>query len=92
MTAPRIPRRPSAYIPAGADQQGRFARTGCFIQAAEAANDIGAEDDAPDFKRRAARALVFWMIVATLAVGAVAAVVFVGDVAEWLVAVAGGKQ
>ena len=69
MTAPRIPRR-SAYIPAGADQQGRIARTGCFIQAAEAANDIGA-DDPPDFTAQVNRALAFWIVVTAAAVGAV---------------------
>jgi hypothetical protein len=78
MTAPRIPRRPAAYIPAGADQQGRLQRTGCFIQAAEAANDIGA-DDAPDFRRQARNALLRYLLVCIVIVAATAVVVFGGQ-------------
>jgi hypothetical protein len=77
MTAPRIPRRSSAYIPAGADQQGRL-RTGCFIQAAEAANDIGA-DEAPDFRRQARNALLRYLLVCIVIVAATAVVVFGGQ-------------
>lgn len=90
MTAPRIPRRASTYIPAGADQQGRHVRTGCFIQAAEAANDIGAED-APDFRRRAMRALVFWLLLTALAVGLIAGTIWHGTVGSWVDIVTGGK-
>ncbi len=74
MTAPRTPRR-SAYIPAGADQQGRMARTGCFVQSAEAATDIGA-DDAPDFTAQVNRALAFWIVVTAAAVGVVGLVLW----------------
>ena len=69
MTAPRIPRR-SAYIPAGCDHQGRHERTGCFVQATEAANDIGT-DDPPDFTAQANRHLAFWLAVAAALAGAV---------------------
>lgn len=77
MTAPRIPRR-SAYIPAGADQQGRLRETGVFVQAAEAANDIGTEPDAeePDFRRAAWRALVLYLAACVLVTAATAAVIF----------------
>ena len=78
MTAPRIPRRPSAYIPAGADQQGRLQRTGCFIQAAEAANDIGAEDP-PDFRRQARNALLRYLLLCVLVAGATALVIYGGQ-------------
>lgn len=73
MTAPRIPRR-SAYIPAGADQQGRLPRTGCFIQAGEAATDVGTEE--PDFKREAFRSLLFWIAVALALIGFVAGTLY----------------
>lgn len=77
MTAPRIPRR-STYIPAGADQQGRFARTGCFIQAGEAATDLGA-DDSPDFRRQARSALLRYLALCIVVVIATALVVFGGQ-------------
>lgn len=79
MTAPRIPRR-SAYIPKGCDQQGRLHRTGCYIQAAEAANDIGTEPDAgePEYSRAAWRALVLYLVACVLVTAATAAVIFGG--------------
>lgn len=79
MTAPRIPRRPSAYIPAGADQQGRIARTGCFIQASEAANDLCVEADSPDFRREARRALLRYLVLCIAVVSATAMVIFGGQ-------------
>ena len=77
MTAPRIPRR-AAYIPAGADQQGRLPRTGCFIQAGEAATDLGA-DDSPDFRRQARNALLRYLALCIVIVSATALVVFGGQ-------------
>lgn len=78
MSAPRIPRR-GTYIPAGADQQGRLSRTGCFIQAAEAANDVGCEEDSPDFRRQARDALVRYLVLCVLVVGATALVIYGGQ-------------
>lgn len=77
MTAPRIPRR-AAYIPAGADQQGRLPRTGCFIQAGEAATDLGAEDP-PDFRRQARHALLRYLLLCVLVAGATALVIYGGQ-------------
>jgi hypothetical protein len=76
MTATRIPRRRAAYIPAGCDQQGRLPHTSSFIQAAEAANDIGTED-LPDFTAKVNRALAFWIVATTAAIGAAFLVVWV---------------
>lgn len=78
MTAPRIPRRASAYIPAGCNEQGRLPRTGCFIQAGEAATDLGA-DDSRDFKREARIALLRYLVLCVLLAGATALVIYGGQ-------------
>lgn len=72
MTAPRMPRR-AAYIPAGADQQGRLARTGCFMPAAN--DPRREEEDSPDFRREARNALVRYLVLCILIVGATTLVV-----------------
>lgn len=71
--------RRSAYIPAGTDHQGRRPRTGCFVQAAEAANDLCAEPDRDaEFRRSACSALVRYLLACAAAVGVTALVIFGG--------------